>query len=242
MYNMTTTHRRCYLSALVAYFTFGVLHELVHLAFAHFCGLVLVNGILDSVRWEKVLLEMTFCRRLCFDVKNETRLDIDEIASLESKAALVRHAGWMSSVLIAFFIHFWFRRYLQKNVLLVVPPPPSSQYWSWCIFAGYLTALDAIWTDLLRLKQIYPLNGEYIEVKDPDSLVFYCGNFGLILLHGAWLDKNGGQSALDILEKMVEGKNYVDYFSRLVRLFKGIKPHFRDSHMCSYNDERGTIW
>merc|ERR1719491_791050 len=36
-----------------------------------------------------------------------------------------------------------------------------------------------------------------------NSVTLYCGNFGVLLLHEAWLN-NGGKSALDIIEKMVE--------------------------------------
>ena len=201
------THTHCYLSTLAAYVAFGILHEFFHLACAYFCGLV--DEIFDPNWWEKVLFDIMFRRRVCFDVDIiRMRLEADGMMSLESKSALIRHVGWSSSVLLAVFLHFFFCRYLQRNV----PPSPSSQCWSWCILAGYLTAFDAVCTDLLRLTQINPLYGNYNEVKDPLHLVFYCGNFGIILLHGAWLDKNGGKSALDILEKMVEGKSSFNLF------------------------------
>ena len=79
---------------------------------------------------------------------------------------------------------------------------------AWIILTGYITALDAICTDLLRTQQLAYWSASQYEENYDDSLrvVFYCGNFGLILLHGAWLDKNGGRSALDILEKMIEGE------------------------------------
>lgn len=58
--------------------------------------------------------------------------------------------------------------------------------------AASLVALEAMSTDLLGLVPC-----------SPNSNVLFCGNFGIILLHKAW-SSNGGTSALDILEKMVQ--------------------------------------
>lgn len=55
--------------------------------------------------------------------------------------------------------------------------------------AAALTALEALSTDLIGWQQ-------------PRSVLF-CGNFGIILLHQAWFSADRGQTALDILEKMV---------------------------------------
>jgi hypothetical protein len=57
--------------------------------------------------------------------------------------------------------------------------------------AASLTALEAISTDLLGL---YPVG---------NAQILFCGNFGIVLLHKAWCS-DGGNSALDILEKMVQ--------------------------------------
>ena len=70
-------------------------------------------------------------------------------------------------------------------------------------WAALLTACEAISTDLLRLNVLLrgmtftPLLGERT------ASLFYCGTFGIILLHHLWLTDQG-QSALDVLEKMVK--------------------------------------
>lgn len=56
-----------------------------------------------------------------------------------------------------------------------------------------LTALEAISTDLLGLYAITATN----------KCVFYCGNFGVLLLHEAWTKGDHGKTALDILERMI---------------------------------------
>jgi hypothetical protein len=58
--------------------------------------------------------------------------------------------------------------------------------------AASLVALEALSTDLLGLVPTIS-----------SHKILFCGNFGIILLHKAW-SSNGGTSALDILEKMVQ--------------------------------------
>ena len=36
------------------------------------------------------------------------------------------------------------------------------------------------------------------------SLLFFCGNFGILLINSSWVNIDGGKAALDMLEKMVE--------------------------------------
>ena len=40
--------------------------------------------------------------------------------------------------------------------------------------------------------------------SDNSSLPFFCGNFGILLLNSSWINVDGGKTALDMLEKMVE--------------------------------------
>ena len=91
----------------------------------------------------------------------------------------VRHAGWMISLSLAILIP---RRH--RNVKL----------------AAIITAVEAIWTDLLQLPV---LNGITMTSSTTANSIFFCGNFGILLLHHLWL-KNQGQSALDCLEQMVK--------------------------------------
>ena len=196
----------CYLSALAGYFTFGVLHELIHLACVYFSGLLNdANSV--PVSWYTILFNILFLRRVSIDVVPTSNEDtMDTLSSLvESKAALVRHVGWISSLLLAIASHFLYHH--RSNC--EASTTSSCQLRSWFIFAGYITAHDAICTDLLELNPFLSYYGVHENVHNDDGdaihLNFYCGNFGIILLHGAWLDKDGGKAALDILEKMVEG-------------------------------------
>ena len=91
---------------------------------------------------------------------------------------MVRHAGWIASALLAVFLYV-FRR----------------QSCSSTRFACTLTALEAICTDLMGLSAI-----PFVSMTAGSLL---CGNFGIIVLHQAWLAHNG-KSALDVLEKLVE--------------------------------------
>ena len=87
----------------------------------------------------------------------------------------VRHAGWIASLVLA---------------ILVRNHKPAAT-------AAFLTALEALWTDLLQWKVLPAIT------VAPAAGTFFCGNFGIILLHHLWLSDNG-QSALAILEKMVQ--------------------------------------
>jgi hypothetical protein len=65
---------------------------------------------------------------------------------------------------------------------------------------AFLTALEAISTDLLGLSSFLPLlvgNSSH-----SDETVFRCGNFGVILLHHLWMTDQG-KNALNCLEQMV---------------------------------------
>ena len=84
----------------------------------------------------------------------------------------------------------------------------------WCLCAAYLTALEAIATDLCGFDQLslsfFPRipsigmgKGNGISQYGSDEATFYCGNFGVILLGGAWFG-NRCKAALDMLEKMIE--------------------------------------
>jgi hypothetical protein len=66
----------------------------------------------------------------------------------------------------------------------------------------FLNPMEAIVTDLLGFIPIHPHNHQ-----DPSSsshfIMCFCGNFGVLLLNPSWLSIDGGRTALDILEKMV---------------------------------------
>lgn len=63
------------------------------------------------------------------------------------------------------------------------------------IFAAYLTALDAIATDLFGMTNDY---------ASRSNTILFCGNFGLILINSQWINDDGGKTALNVLEKMIK--------------------------------------
>jgi hypothetical protein len=147
----------------------------------HECTHLLVAmGVgLDAGLWDDgvvTVLMRTLLMRQCVIPAAAESLNDD----LDVSIMAVRHAGWMMSVLVVVVLALFScnnnnKRSHHKDALV----------------AASLTALEAISTDLL---------GMY----GPSKKVFFCGNFGIILLHKAWSNVDGGATALDILEKMVQ--------------------------------------
>lgn len=88
-------------------------------------------------------------------------------------SVIVRHAGWIAS---AFMFLLVVSLTNQKIVRL----------------AAAVTMLEAVSTDLLGL---------FSSQAAPH--VFFCGNFGVLLLHSAWSSDGGFSTALDILSTMI---------------------------------------
>ncbi len=88
-------------------------------------------------------------------------------------STIVRHSGWISSVLIAVAVAVNSNHKIAQT-------------------AAIITALEAISTDLLGLFSVQ--NAPH---------VFFCGNFGVLLLHKAWSSDAGSSTTLDILSTMV---------------------------------------
>ena len=107
-------------------------------------------------------------------------LNLDDDNVHDASLLMVRHVGWIASLLLA----------------LMIPRHLKNARW-----AASLTAFEAITTDLLQWKALLP--GLTFAPLDGTAALFYCGNFGIILLHHLWLTDQG-QSALDVLEKMVK--------------------------------------
>ncbi len=93
----------------------------------------------------------------------------------------IRHAGWIFSALLAVLACRITRRHSHHS--------SSSKMRTMAV----LTALEALLTDLL---------GVYATTTS-SKCVFYCGNFGVLLLHDAWTKADQGKTALDILERMI---------------------------------------
>jgi hypothetical protein len=146
-------------SLLLWYFLLGALHELSH---------VLATALLaeQSIEWSSwpVIARLFLAR--------QTPWPNQESASNNMIMMMIRHTGWLTSLLLAYLL----RNSRSSSIRL----------------AAFLTACEALCTDLLGLPVIPFL---------PTTKAFYCGNFGIILLHQAWLR---GDAALDVLEKLVQ--------------------------------------
>lgn len=139
--------------------------------------------------------------------------------SYDENLFIIRQCGWMTSVVVALLVHFLYRRSKFPTTHSSSSRDCSYSYvydggrfdyffssFQWCQLAAYVTAMDAIWTDLLQMDP-YPFFTSGFSFNDDTNtsrVVFFCGNFGIILLHSSWCDDHGGRSALDILQKMIE--------------------------------------
>ena len=82
------------------------------------------------------------------------------------------------------------------------------------ILAAYITAVESVTSDLMgffpKLVKNFLLGsvGSGIASSSASTssieLLLHCGNFGVILLNSQWINIDGGQRALSVLEKMVE--------------------------------------
>lgn len=95
----------------------------------------------------------------------------------EDQITVCRHVGWIFSLLLAIACCRWFQT------------KPTTR------IAVTLTALEALSTDLFGMY--------FHESSSSNNTVFFCGNFGILLLHEAWSKADNGKTALDILETMI---------------------------------------
>ena len=109
-------------------------------------------------------------------------LNVQEGFEDDWRVLATRHSGWIFSLLVAA---------LCRSKL------PDSK--PWFLLAAYSIAFDALATDLFCFKPLFS-DSSYLGTN---TLVFHCGNFGLIVLNPLWF-KDGGKSVLDVIEKMVE--------------------------------------
>ena len=147
---------------LLWYIALGALHECVHLLTA-----VLLEGRLEGISsqsWTAFLFNVLLGRQC-------------QIEADETHVAVIRHAGWIVSLLIALGANRD-RRTLRE--------------------AAWIVAIEAIASDLLVLGPFLPL-GTLSTLS-----TFFCGNFGILLLHHSWLtSKEGEEAALIVLRQMV---------------------------------------
>ncbi len=124
----------------------------------------------------------------------------------EMAAGIITHSGWILSLLLAFGMHYLYRRRGSSSGYYV-----ASSVAPTFILAAYITALESITSDLMGfvpnlVKNFLLGSGSASSSASTSSLelLLHCGNFGVILLNSQWINIDGGQRALSVLEKMVE--------------------------------------
>ena len=178
-----------YTALLFYYVVFGALHECAHVIAAALLHVLLYGGHLDAFLRSffadgvpTVMFRTVFARQTVVPLvtSNNDALFIE---------TMTRHSGWMFSVIVAAVL-----AYMYPNCYRAKLGASAS---STIIIAATITAVEAIWTDLLCLSVI-PLFG-----PASSGITFFCGNFGLIVINSAWTSKDNGRHALDLLEQMV---------------------------------------
>jgi hypothetical protein len=152
---------------LLGYVACGALHELSHVAVARYR-----YGMEANTQHFNSTLDWWIARRTYFD---------------RPPPALVRHTGWIFSLLLVWIVARLFGRNAGITRVAVV------------------TAIEAIWTDLLQL----PVLGVLSPSEEPigptatatATFCLFCGNFGILLISSShWTMAD----ALDILRRMIE--------------------------------------
>ena len=180
-------------SLLLAYITFGALHELAHLLTAVW---LLPSSALSELLTDTnnnssnnnniatLILHISLGRCLTIPLHTATT-NINTLT-----IALITHSGWIASTVIAILCHVLYKKQWIKSSSSVV-------------LTAYITALEGMTTDLLGFVPHHHNSvGGY--------MTFFCGNFGVLLLNSSWLSIDGGRTALDVLEKMVSLMYYIN--------------------------------
>ena len=188
-------------SAVFWYLVLGFIHELVHWIVAVAClshceedaAIPCIHdartGSLDF--WYNLIIARRFLL-----IRPGTSTSSDKIPDINGTIEIIRHAGWVASLLIAFVVE---QRFQKKGIQKNTRTPPLR-------WAVWVTTLEAVWTDLLQLPTLPALLFTSDETSAAaDAYFFCCGNFGMILLHHAWWTyDNECTTALSVLEKLVQ--------------------------------------
>jgi hypothetical protein len=161
---------------LLSYLVLGALHELAHVMSARALGYSSATKSLSF--WGGVLLGRV---TVIPGMQDESTSDWE--------IAVVRHSGWMASLLLLILILWGV-----KNMGWI-----NKHYSSTLVRAATVVCVEAMTTDLLGWGI-----GSSTNINNSKA-VFWCGNFGVIILNDAWVKTPGdnGKTVLDLLEKMV---------------------------------------
>lgn len=163
-------------NALAWYLVLGLLHEGSHLLSAWFLGI----WRLEKHQSVTGLLIKAMFGRAC-DISMEGADNQDE-----ESLAIIRHAGWIASLVIAILIHL-----AASGTSSDKPRGRMALISSGARLAAWITCFEALCADLLGIGVV------------AGRSELFCGNFGLILIHSTWVEDDRGRSALDMLERMV---------------------------------------
>ena len=169
---------------VIWYFVFGAIHELCHVV-GYLC---LTSGPMVDF----------WCLSWWYDVlvSRQTFMDFPQTYSsaIKTQIDFIHQVGWISSLSLAIGVSWLEHR---RKIASGNNQCRSIELVAW------LTALEAIFTDCFRfsgMRYAVPMMDARLS-----AYVFYCGNFGIILLHHMWFrDHVGRQAALDCLERMVQ--------------------------------------
>ncbi len=196
-------------SALFWYLVFGVVHEIGHILAA----LALIptgKGQSLSLCFSKVRFwyELLLSRQVSLDLSSLFAVDDVTDATVETatvtkmamtKIDFIHHAGWILSLLVALAVScVGVRKSNNKQGYKYEQVNKSMQ------LAAWLTVLEALATDLFDISDWARLP-PFTESSSFGTHTFWCGNFGILLLHHMWLqDRASRDSALDCLEQMIQ--------------------------------------
>ena len=163
---------------------------------------------------------------------------------------IILHSGWIFSWILACVCHYLYavsnRRTRNTRNVTHAHQSPKDRIMNSIqsilsepiiIIAAYVTAIEATSTDLFGF---IPHHDVTISDDDDegskemyDRLVFFCGNFGIILINSSWINIDGGKNALNMLEKMVNVTMMRGKINHCVAYY--LNCSFMSSHMLPNN-------
>ena len=224
----SSSKRRHQAIFFAAYILFGILHELFHVVVAKIV-VVLRSSSSTKIVEDKSLLSLsssigkflsraTFGRYTLITIPPATK--VDEVMSSETAASIITHSGWILSLLLALGMHYLYSIRLRGKNAAAAASKNATKHASSSIsvsavsvaptfiLAAYIAAVESITSDLMgfvpKMVKNFVASSASSSSTSSFELLLHCGNFGVILLNSQWINIDGGQRALSVLEKMVE--------------------------------------